>query len=308
MPAYLDHTNYFPEPELFFEKQNSSNPTCSNTTWRNSTLGLFRFSGNFLLTSACSSCSSHPSDFPRFQARFSYSRILSSNSLSMSLSRPIRLLLLGAPGSGKGTQTSRLLKTFDLFPSLSSGDTLRAEVSQGTALGKEASEHMNNGTLVPDSTMVALIASQLQQKKWLSPSSSWLLDGFPRNHTQAVELDKMLGNYDANLNLVVELDVDQSVILQRIEARWVHLKSGRVYSTDYLPPKVPFMDDITGEPLTKRTDDTAEVFQKRLDDYNREIEPLKDFYDKKGVLHSVSGNTSDEIFPKLKQLVEKMYG
>lgn len=108
--------------------------------------------------------------------------------------------------------------------------------------------------------------------------------------------------------MVVELDVDQKVILERIEARWVHVPSGRVYNLDYNPPRVPFKDDITGEPLSKREDDTAEVFQKRLDQYNKEIGPLKDFYNNKDVLYKVSGSTSDVIFPKLSNLILQNFG
>lgn len=226
----------------------------------------------------------------------------------MSLIHPVRLLLLGAPGAGKGTQTSRLLRLFPEINSISSGDTLRSQIAQGTDLGKQAAEYIQRGALLPDSTMVALIKSQLDQRQWLDRSTSWLLDGFPRTVGQATELDAVLAQQKCNLNLVVELDVDQSVILQRIEARWVHPASGRVYNLDYNPPQKPFTDDFTGEPLVKRSDDTAEVFQKRLDQYNAEISPLKEFYAGQGVLHKVTGDTSDIIFPQLKDLVEHMFG
>ncbi|KAM9926562.1 hypothetical protein OXX80_010546 [Metschnikowia pulcherrima] len=225
----------------------------------------------------------------------------------MKLNKPIRLLLLGAPGSGKGTQTSRLLKAFSGIKSLSSGDTLRAEISRGSTLGDEASRYIHKGLLVPDSTMVSLIKEQLSVNNWLNERSSWLLDGFPRTRQQAERLDEVLGKNNANLNLVVELDVNQDVILQRVEARWVHLASGRVYNLDYNPPKVPFKDDVTGEDLSKRSDDTAEVFQKRLDLYNQEIDPLRDYYESQGTLSRVSGDTSDLIFPQLVQLIEARF-
>lgn len=226
----------------------------------------------------------------------------------MSLVHPVRLLLLGAPGAGKGTQTTRLLRLFPEINSISSGDTLRYQIAQGTELGKQAADYIKRGALLPDSTMVGLITSQLEQREWINRSSSWLLDGFPRTAGQATKLDAVLAQRKCNLNLVVELDVDQDVILQRIVARWVHPASGRVYNLDYNPPQKPFTDDLTGEPLVKRSDDTAEVFQKRLDQYNKEILPLKDFYAEKGILHKVSGDTSDIIFPKLKDLVEHMFG
>lgn len=226
----------------------------------------------------------------------------------MSLIHPVRLLLLGAPGAGKGTQTTRLLRLFPEINSISSGDTLRSHIAQGTQIGKEAELYIRSGLLVPDKTMVGLIQGELQQRQWLNRTTSWLLDGFPRTRGQAEQLDAVLAGHHCNLNLVVELDVDQSVILQRIEARWVHPASGRVYNLDYNPPKTPFTDDYTGEPLVKRSDDTAEVFQKRLDQYNAEITPLKEFYAQKNILHKVSGDTSDIIFPKLKDLVEHMFG
>lgn len=224
----------------------------------------------------------------------------------MSLRRSARLLLLGAPGSGKGTQSSRLLKVFPQIKAVSSGDILRNEILKKSRLGMEASSFMAKGELVPDSTMVALIASKMKEDPDLESTGSWLLDGFPRTRVQAEALDKEFAS-DLNINLVVELDVDQSVILQRIEARWVHAPSGRVYNIDYNPPKVPFKDDLTGEDLIKRPDDTAAVFQKRLDTYNKQLAPLKDYYQDKGILVSLKGNSSDIIFPKLRSVVEKHF-
>lgn len=221
---------------------------------------------------------------------------------------PLRLLLLGAPGSGKGTQTSRLLKKFPSINSLSSGDILRTQISLNTNVGKQASDFIKQGQLVPDSTMVELITTQLKSLNWLNRDSTWLLDGFPRTYNQADGLHKVLNQHQCPINMVVELDVDQSVILQRIESRWVHIPSGRVYNLDYNPPKVPYKDDITGEPLSKRDDDTAEVFSKRLDQYNGEIVSLKLFYQDHNILYKVSGNTSDIIYPQLEALIIEKFG
>lgn len=224
----------------------------------------------------------------------------------MSLS-PIRLLLLGAPGSGKGTQTSRLLRAFPQINSLSSGDILRAEIASGSSLGKAAAAAVASGALVPDTTMAQLVTSQLETRQWLSPSSSWLLDGFPRTRGQAAALSPVLLHHDADLNLVVELDVDPAVILRRIEARWVHPGSGRVYNLDYNPPAVPFVDDVTGESLVQRSDDTAEVFERRMAVHEHEIAPLRQFYQDQGVFHTVKGDTSDVIYPQLEQLVGQTF-
>lgn len=216
---------------------------------------------------------------------------------------PLRLIIFGAPGSGKGTQTSRLIKKFPDLKPISSGDILRLQIAKGTPVGTEANEHIRQGNLVPDNTMISLIKNELESHQLLNHKSTWLLDGFPRTANQGLEFNTMLKDYNANINMVVELDVDQDIILSRIEARWVHLPSGRIYNLDYNPPKVPFKDDITGEPLSKREDDKPEVFKRRLSLYNSQIEPLKEVYRQLGVLHTVSGNTSNIIYPKLEKLL-----
>ncbi|CEP63295.1 adenylate kinase ADK2 LALA0_S07e06898g [Lachancea lanzarotensis] len=218
---------------------------------------------------------------------------------------PIRLLLLGAPGSGKGTQTSRLLAHFKHLQSVSSGDLLRQQIQRETQLGKVAARYISQGALLPDAFITELVQNELSSKGWLSPKSSFLLDGFPRTIKQAKALRSKLSPHKAALTMVVELDVPESVILERIENRYVHVPSGRVYNLTYNAPKVAGKDDLTGEPLTKRPDDTAEVFQKRLDNYKQTLAPLKQFYTDLGILHRVSGETSDIIFPKLLAQVDK---
>lgn len=225
----------------------------------------------------------------------------------MSRLRPLRLLLLGAPGSGKGTQTSKLLNHFEQIQSISSGDLLRKQISEGAVLGLEAAEYIAKGQLLPDSLISGVVCDELKSRGWLTPKSTWLLDGFPRTVGQAQVLDKSLAEYKASLNMVVELDVPHEVILERIENRYVHVPSGRVYNLQYNPPKVAGKDDITGEPLTKRPDDTAEVFGKRLAQYLETVNPLKEHYKREGILYTVSGNTSDIIFPKLVALLEEKF-
>ena len=186
---------------------------------------------------------------------------------------------------------------------ISSGDVLRSQIANRTEIGLKAEKYLKNGALVPDPVMVRLITHQLQTHNWMDHDASWLLDGFPRTSNQADQLNDVLDKYNSNLTLVVELDVDQKIILHRIESRYVHLPSGRIYSLDYNPPNVPFKDDVTGEPLVKREDDNAEVFQKRLDKYNEKIGDLREFYQELGVWRVVSGNTSDIIYPQVEKLV-----
>ena len=177
-------------------------------------------------------------------------------------------------------------------------------------VGLEAESHMKTGTLVPDNMIVQLIFSELKAKNWISPKSSasdagpaspsdsplasFILDGFPRTSLQASRLDSLIP-----VNLVVSLITPVNIILGRIADRWVHAPSGRVYNTGFNKPRVPGKDDVTGEPLTRRNDDNEETWRARLKKFSETSEPLLDHYDKKGLLWTVQGNSSDEISPQL---------
>jgi adenylate kinase len=147
------------------------------------------------------------------------------------------------------------MRDFPGIETVSSGDLLRENIRKGTDVGQQAAEIMKAGGLVPDEVMINLLTNELRNRGWLNNRSSWILDGFPRTQSQAPPLDQVLEQHDAELNLVVELDVPEDVILDRIENRWVHGPSGRVYNLTFNPPKVPGYDDVTGEPLMKRPDD-----------------------------------------------------
>ncbi|KAK6531909.1 hypothetical protein TWF694_003072 [Orbilia ellipsospora] len=217
-----------------------------------------------------------------------------------SLSRAARIIMVGCPGAGKGTQTARLLKQFPAVKALSSGDILRDNVARGTDIGKQASTYMSSGSLVPDIVMSKLILSSIPS----SPTTSYILDGFPRTRPQA----EALSDAGVDVNFVVNLDVPHSVILERIANRMVHPGSGRVYNLTYSPPKVEGLDDVTGEKLVRRVDDDPETFKIRLEKYEEKTKPLIDFYREKGVLWTVQGRTSDEIFPKLLDEVLRRFG
>ncbi|GES60306.1 adenylate kinase 2 [Aspergillus terreus] len=226
------------------------------------------------------------------------------------LKRAARIILIGAPGVGKGTQTERLLAKFPQLASISSGDLLRENVRNKTPLGVKAEATMQSGNLVPDSLILDLISAEFRSKGWLStaptptisPAASFILDGFPRTAIQASILDSLVP-----VNFVVHLVTPPSVILSRIASRWIHEPSGRVYNTDFNAPKVPGKDDVTGEPLTQREDDSIDTWKQRLHKFEETSKALIDHYRRKGCLWRVEGNTSDEISPRLFAEIERRF-
>ncbi|KAJ0421864.1 adenylate kinase-domain-containing protein [Aspergillus carlsbadensis] len=218
------------------------------------------------------------------------------------LKKAARIILIGAPGVGKGTQSERLLSKFPELASISSGDLLRENVRKKTSLGLEAEATIQAGNLVPDSMILNLISSEFNTRGWLSqsqrpsisPSASFILDGFPRTATQASSLDSLVP-----INFVVHLVTPPSIILSRIASRWVHEPSGRVYNTDFNAPKVPGKDDLTGDPLTQREDDSIDTWKQRLHKFEETSKALLQHYQRKGCLWRVEGDSSDEITPKL---------
>ncbi|CAG8672391.1 14957_t:CDS:10, partial [Dentiscutata erythropus] len=224
------------------------------------------------------------------------------NSLSMREGLLMRLLLLGSPGSGKGTQSSRIQKKFNVSV-ISSGDILRQNIARGTKIGKIAAREIERGAYVSDDIMIELITKELQNKQ-----QNWLLDGFPRTINQAIALDDRMAMTDRSLNLVINLNVPEEVILQRIMDRWVHVPSGRVYNLSYNPPKINGLDDITGEKLTKRSDDNPETFKIRLQKHRSLTEPLLEYYAKRNILITFHGRTSDEIYPQIERELLRRFG
>ncbi|KAI9505678.1 adenylate kinase-domain-containing protein [Coemansia spiralis] len=212
------------------------------------------------------------------------------------------MLILGAPGSGKGTQSAQLRKHYDIS-AISSGDILRRNIAEQTAAGKKAQAAVAQGSLVSDDIIVELIRTELST----IDSYNWLLDGFPRNIAQAKALDAMLAATNQPLNAVINLVVPESVILHRVVERYVHVPSGRVYNLTYNPPKVAGVDDVTGEPLEHRPDDNPESFKRRLEQYHQQTEPLVDYYRSSGVLTSFVGSTSEIIFPQIHSYLNERF-
>ncbi|MCH9757135.1 MAG: adenylate kinase [Gammaproteobacteria bacterium] len=212
----------------------------------------------------------------------------------------VRLILLGGPGAGKGTQAERLAEKFNI-PKISTGDMLRAAVSAGTPLGMSAKKIMDAGQLVSDDIIIALVKERLALPDC---EPGFLLDGFPRTIPQA---DALVAAKIA-LDHVVEIAVDDEEIVKRISGRRMHLASGRAYHIHYNPPKEEGIDDVTGEPLVLREDDDEGIIRKRLDVYHKQTEPLIHYYQNEGAMgtegvpqfHRILGEGSvDDVFQRI---------
>nr|AGT16870.1 Adenylate kinase [Saccharum hybrid cultivar R570] len=164
---------------------------------------------------------------------------------------------------------------------LATGDMLRAAVAAKTPLGIKAKEAMDKGELVSDGLVVGLIDEAMKKP---SCQKGFILDGFPRTVTQAQKLDEMLAKQGANVDKVLNFAIDDAILEERITGRWIHPASGRTYHTKFAPPKSLGVDDVTGEPLIQRRDDTAEVLKSRLEAFHRQTEPVIDYYSKKGLV------------------------
>src|SRR5260370_15813762 len=182
----------------------------------------------------------------------------------------VRLSLLGPPGAGKGTQAGFIREHFRI-PQISTGDMLRAAVKAGTPLGLAAKKVMDAGQLVSDDIIIGLVKERL---KHLDCKNGYLFDGFPRTIPQAEAMSKS----GVGRESVLEMEVAEDEIIQRMSGRWVHPGSGRVYHVKFNPPKVAGKDDVTGEPLIQRDDDREETVRKRLEVYRKQTRPLVDYY------------------------------
>lgn len=199
----------------------------------------------------------------------------------------MRLILLGGPGAGKGTQATFLTEKFGI-PQISTGDMLRAAVKAGTPLGLEAKKIMDAGGLISDDIITGLVKDRVAENDC---ENGYLLDGFPRTIPQANAMREL----GINIDYVVEINVDDAEIIKRMSGRRAHLPSGRTYHVIYNPPKEEGLDDISGEALVQREDDKEETVKKRLSIYHEQTEPLIEYYGS----YSQSGEASSPKYVKI---------
>lgn len=201
--------------------------------------------------------------------------------------KSIRMVLIGPPGAGKGTQAPNLKEKFCACH-LATGDMLRAQVAAKTALGQEAKKIMDQGGLVSDEIMVNMIKNELENNS--ECKNGFILDGFPRTIPQAEKLDSMLHDRKSPLQKAVELKIDDELLVARITGRLVHPASGRSYHKLFNPPKKDMIDDVSGEALVQRSDDNEDALKKRLVTYHNQTEPIVNYYKKTGIWSGIDAS------------------
>ncbi len=215
----------------------------------------------------------------------------------------MRIVLLGAPGAGKGTQCKRIVARYGLMH-LSSGDILRRQRAAGTELGQKAQSYMDSGALVPDDIIVEMMAAAIRK----TPEAGFILDGFPRTVNQAVELDESLASSGQRIDAVLNLRVDDPVVFERLTGRRSCPQCGAVYHVKNLKPKVDGLCDNDGAELIQRSDDSREVVNNRLKTYRLQTKPVVDYYKKNNTVYDVDANKDADqvasfVFENLDALV-----
>lgn len=207
---------------------------------------------------------------------------------------PVFMVMLGAPGAGKGTQAKRLSKQLDL-PHVSSGDLFRENIKNETELGKLASSYIKKGELVPDDVTISMVKDRLSRPDCAKGA---ILDGFPRTAAQAKALDEMLAELGYQLDLVPLIKVPESVLMERLTGRWTCRENGHIFHTLFNPPQQPGVCDIDGSELYQRPDDTPETVKNRIQVYFEQTAPLINYYKSTGVLKEIDGNQPIELVTK----------
>jgi adenylate kinase len=213
----------------------------------------------------------------------------------------LNLILLGPPGSGKGTQGERLQEDFRL-PYYATGDILRAAVKEGTEVGQQAKEYMDRGDLVPDEVIIGVIAERLQEEE---AADGFILDGFPRTVPQAEALDSKMSQLRRDITAVLLIEVPEEEVLRRLGGRRTCEENpGHIYHVEFDPPKEEGVCDIDGGKLIVRDDDKPDVIKNRLATYREKTAPLVDYYDERGILNRVDGKQSpDEVEERIHGII-----
>ncbi len=202
----------------------------------------------------------------------------------------MKIIMLGAPGAGKGTQAKRIAEKYGI-PHISTGDIFRANIKEGTELGLKAKEYMDQGLLVPDEVTIGMLLDRIHQADC---KNGYVLDGFPRTIPQAESLNKALGDMGEAIDFAIDVDVPDENIVNRMGGRRACLKCGATYHVEYAAPKADGVCDACGSGLVLRDDDKPETVQKRLTVYHDQTQPLIEYYKGQGVLHSVDGTQAME--------------
>ena len=213
----------------------------------------------------------------------------------------MKIVMLGAPGAGKGTQAEKLAAKYGL-PHISTGDIFRKNIKEGTELGKEAKGYMDAGKLVPDELTVRLLLDRVSNGDC---KEGYILDGFPRTIPQAEALDGELSKLNEKIDFAIDVEVPDEIIINRMSGRRACLKCGATYHMQYVPPKTDGICDECGSELVIRDDDKPETVKNRLVAYHEQTQPLVDYYKEKGVYHAVDGTLDVEtVFDSIKGILE----
>ena len=205
----------------------------------------------------------------------------------------MRIILLGPPGAGKGTQAAGIVEKYNI-PHISTGDIFRKNIKEGTDLGKKAKEYMDQGLLVPDELTVGLVTDRITQDDC---KNGFMLDGFPRNVSQAEQLDAFLKENNIELSNVINIEVDKSILVSRAVGRRICKSCGATYHVEFNAPKNEGICNVCQGELYQRADDNEETVSKRIQVYLDETKPLADYYAKEGILSNINGQQSiDEVF------------
>jgi len=205
----------------------------------------------------------------------------------------MRLILLGPPGAGKGTQAANIVEKYRI-PHISTGDIFRKNIQEGTELGKKAKEYMDQGLLVPDELVVAIVEERLKEADC---KDGFLLDGFPRTVEQAEALDKVLAEMDVALDSVINIEVDKEILVNRAVGRRICKDCGATYHIEFNPPQKEGVCDKCGGSLYQRADDNEETVSTRVEVYLKQTQPLIDYYTKRGILITIDGQQPiDKVF------------